>query len=118
MQALAHALRMPGGLTVREARFFTDEVRRLAEERFDDWPRGGGLSSYGSLLLSNNREPLTARELEVLRDLASCLSREEIAKSQFISMNTLKFHLRSVYRKLEAKSRTGALLEAEHRGLI
>jgi len=54
----------------------------------------------------------------VLRELASGRSREQIARSQFISMNTLKAHLRSIYRKLGVGSRAAAVLEAERRGHI
>lgn len=54
----------------------------------------------------------------MLAELARGLSREEIAKAQFISINTLKAHLRSVYRKLGVNSRAAAVLEAERRGLL
>lgn len=117
-ETLKFVMRMPGGVTPREARFFLDEVSKFAEERFDEWPRRSEILPYGSVLFTMDREPLTARELEVTRDLGAGLTREEIAKKQFISMNTLKFHLRSVYRKLGVKSRTSAVLEAERRGLI
>jgi len=53
-------------------------------------------------------EHLTDRELEVLRILPSRLTLPEIAGELFISVNTLKFHLRVIYRKLGVGSRTEA----------
>lgn len=50
-------------------------------------------------------EALTDRELEVLRLLPSRLTLREIADELFISLNTLKFHLKVIYRKLGCGSR-------------
>lgn len=51
---------------------------------------------------------LTERELEVLRLLPSRLTLREIADELFISINTLKFHLKVIYRKLGVASRAEA----------
>ncbi|MFL6133272.1 MAG: response regulator transcription factor, partial [Nocardioidaceae bacterium] len=53
-------------------------------------------------------EHLTDRELDVLRMLASRLTLREIAEELFISVNTLKFHLKVIYRKLGVNSREEA----------
>ena len=53
-------------------------------------------------------EPLTDREREVLRFLPSRLTIREIADVLHVSMNTLKFHLKMVYRKLGVSSRSEA----------
>ncbi|WP_028642344.1 LuxR C-terminal-related transcriptional regulator [Nocardioides sp. URHA0020] len=53
-------------------------------------------------------EQLTERELEVLRMLPSRLTLREIADELYISINTLKFHLKVVYRKLDCASRAEA----------
>ena len=61
---------------------------------------------------------LSDRELEVLRLLASRLTTTEIAGALFVSANTLKSHMKSIYRKLDASSRADAVREGEARGLI
>ena len=48
-------------------------------------------------------EPLTTREQVVLRYLASALSNAEIAAELYVSVNTVKTHQRTVYRKLAAR---------------
>jgi LuxR family maltose regulon positive regulatory protein len=62
--------------------------------------------------------PLSDRELTVLRLLASRLTTTEIAGALFVSANTLKSHMKSIYRKLDVSSRAGAVREGEARGLI
>jgi LuxR family transcriptional regulator, maltose regulon positive regulatory protein len=57
-------------------------------------------------------------ELSVLRGLAEGLSRREIAERSFISLNTVKTHIRELYRKLGAGSRTEALVKARAFGLL
>jgi LuxR family maltose regulon positive regulatory protein len=61
---------------------------------------------------------LSGRELTVLRMLASRLTTSEIAGAMFVSPNTLKSHMKSIYRKLDVSSRAGAVREGEARGLI
>lgn len=53
-------------------------------------------------------EHLTDRERDVLRLLPSRLTIAEIAKELYVSVNTMKFHLRVIYRKLGVKSRDEA----------
>ncbi|HEY5421275.1 MAG TPA: helix-turn-helix transcriptional regulator, partial [Marmoricola sp.] len=53
-------------------------------------------------------EHLTDREVQVLKMLPSRLTLREIADELFISVNTLKFHLKLVYRKLGVSSRAEA----------
>lgn len=117
-EVLGFALDLPGGLREQEVLRFSRDVRAFAEAELEGWPRADAGESPDHGLFPRSGEALTDREFDVLRELASGRSREEIARSQFISMNTLKAHLRSIYRKLEARSRTAAVLEAERRGLI
>ena len=59
-------------------------------------------------------EPLTDREHDVMRFLPSRLTLQEIANELYISMNTLKFHLKVIYRKLGVSSRAEAAEIARH----
>jgi two-component system, NarL family, response regulator YdfI len=63
-------------------------------------------------------EPMTPREVEVLRALAEGLANKEIAVRLGISENTVKFHVGSVMGKLGASSRTEAVMLGIRRGLI
>ena len=63
-------------------------------------------------------EPLSARELTVLRYLSSRLTYREIAAALYVSLNTLKTHVRSVYRKLEVASRADAVDVGRRLGVI
>jgi LuxR family maltose regulon positive regulatory protein len=63
-------------------------------------------------------EPLSARELEVLRVLATGLSNKEIAETLFIAVGTVKQHLKSIYGKLQVHSRTEAAHRARDLGLL
>jgi LuxR family transcriptional regulator, maltose regulon positive regulatory protein len=53
-------------------------------------------------------EELTPREQQVLRYLATSLSMREIARTLYVSPNTLKCHTRSIYRKLGVNGRHAA----------
>ena len=53
-------------------------------------------------------EPLTERERDVLRFLPSRLTVREIADELYVSVNTVKFHLRVIYRKLGVNTRAEA----------
>ncbi len=54
------------------------------------------------------RDRLTAREMEFLRAVSAGGTLEEIAASQYVSRNTVKTHVRLIYKKLHVNSRAGA----------
>lgn len=62
--------------------------------------------------------PLTPRETEVLEAVADGLSNREIADVLGMSENTVKFHLSSIYEKLDAENRTDAVLAGIRRGVV
>jgi LuxR family transcriptional regulator, maltose regulon positive regulatory protein len=62
--------------------------------------------------------PLTDSELAVLRFLPSHMTNQEIAEALFLSINTVKTHLRSVYRKLGVASRRAAIAQGRRLGLL
>jgi LuxR family transcriptional regulator, maltose regulon positive regulatory protein len=61
---------------------------------------------------------LTERELTVLRYLPTMLSNREIALEMFFSINTVKTHLKSIYRKLDVDRRRDAVDRARALSLI
>jgi DNA-binding CsgD family transcriptional regulator len=63
-------------------------------------------------------EPLTPRELQVLRYLADGLSNKEIAARLSLSDHTVKFHVASILGKLGAASRAEAVAQGLRRGLV
>jgi ATP/maltotriose-dependent transcriptional regulator MalT len=69
-------------------------------------------------LLEFSGEQLTQREIEVLKYLTSGKSVEEIGKSLHISKNTMKTHLKNVYRKLKVNDRNEACKIAKTKLLV
>jgi LuxR family maltose regulon positive regulatory protein len=63
-------------------------------------------------------EPLTERELTILRYLQSILSNVEIASELSLSVNTVKTHVRNIYRKLDATRRREAVRRARELRLL
>jgi LuxR family maltose regulon positive regulatory protein len=63
-------------------------------------------------------DPLSERELIVLRYLPTMMSNQEIAGELFVSVNTVKTHLKSIYRKLGASDRRDAVKLARELRLV
>jgi len=63
-------------------------------------------------------EPLTDREREVLVHVSGLLNTAEVASEMYISVNTVKTHLRNIYRKLAAAHRSEAVRRARQLKLI
>jgi LuxR family maltose regulon positive regulatory protein len=63
-------------------------------------------------------DPLTERELTVLRHLRSMMSTAEIASMLCVSANTVKTHVKNVYRKLGVSRRRDAVRRAQEVGLL
>nr|WP_244636890.1 LuxR C-terminal-related transcriptional regulator [Frigoribacterium sp. CFBP 13712] len=62
-------------------------------------------------------EPLSDRELVIVRHLATGQTLGQIGSQLFISVNTVKSHVRSIYRKLQASSRREAMTRVRELGL-
>lgn len=62
--------------------------------------------------------PLTNRELEVLKAISQGMSNQQIAEALFISINTVKTHVLRIYGKLDVRNRTEAALKAERLNLV
>ena len=82
---------------------YLEELARAAAQRMNK-------KNHQNTSLS---EPLTKREIDVLRSLASGKPITEIGKNLHISHNTMKTHLRNIYRKLKASGRDQAVEKAQ-----
>jgi ATP/maltotriose-dependent transcriptional regulator MalT len=69
-------------------------------------------------LKSASVEPLSQRELEVLRLIAQGLTNDEIGKRLFLALDTVKGHNRRIYDKLQVQRRTEAIARARELGLL
>jgi len=100
---LISALRaVRGGLTVLDTSLADDLIRRDA-----------GLGGMPALA-----EDLTPREREVVQLLAEGLSNKQVAKRLSISEHTAKFHIGRILDKLDADTRTEAVVRALRYGLV
>ena len=63
-------------------------------------------------------ENLSDRELAVLRLLATDLTQREIGEALYVSLNTVKTHVKSVFRKLDVATRPDAGLRARELRLL
>jgi LuxR family maltose regulon positive regulatory protein len=68
--------------------------------------------------IQNLVEPLSDRELQVLRLIAAGHSNQEIAASLIIVVGTVKKHINSIFGKLQVRNRTQALIRARDLGLL
>jgi LuxR family maltose regulon positive regulatory protein len=114
-------------------RIFVDECEHLQVLLEELKPRltDEVLSAYAGLLLEAMRCPpakpgtgfrqeplLSGRELEVMHFLAQGLTYEDIGKHLYLSLNTVQFHVKSIYRKLLVNKRVQAIDKARQMKLI
>jgi LuxR family transcriptional regulator, maltose regulon positive regulatory protein len=128
MAALSRALEL--GEPESYARTFTDEGPTIASLLGAAAKRGVAASYATRLLGSTDKapregarqtalvDPLSDRELEVLRLLASELSGPEIARHLVVSLNTVRTHTKNIYSKLGVGSRREAVRRADELGLL
>ncbi len=99
------ALRLAAGLphpAIKEAQMGLERVRRVLE--------------FG--IKGNRIEPLSQREIEVLKLIAQGLSNREIAEKLFLALDTVKGHNRRIFEKLHVQRRTEAIARARELNLI
>jgi DNA-binding NarL/FixJ family response regulator len=59
--------------------------------------------------IQSKAHSLTSSEIEVIKHISKGMSNSEISKTLSISINTVKFHLKNIYKKLKVHSRIGAI---------
>jgi len=69
-------------------------------------------------LKNNSESVLSGCEIDALKLIAGDLSNQEIADKLFISLNTVKRHVKNILMKLEAGSRIQAVAKAKVLGII
>jgi LuxR family transcriptional regulator, maltose regulon positive regulatory protein len=106
------------------ARALVDQARELIERFADPGSLPALLEQTERTLGSASRrrigvaEPLTERELVVLRLLPTHLSALEIGRELYVSVNTVRTHVQAVYRKLGVATRAEAVARARELGLL
>ena len=85
----------------------TDRIFASVSSTADSGTRSAQVSRSGAL-----RRPLSARELEVLREISGGLRNKEIAGRLGISAGTVKTHVASIFEKLQVNDRTAAAVAA------
>jgi len=88
------------------------QLRRLPPAAFDE---ESDLSRSVAHLLV---EPLTDRELDVLRLIVAGLSNPEIAEELFIAVSAVKSHVNHIHGKLAVSNRVDAVTQAQALGLV
>ena len=65
----------------------------------------------------NSVEPLSERELSILKEMQEGTNLKAIATAQFISYETVRTHVKNIYRKLHVNSRAEAIMKASQQGI-
>ncbi len=109
------------------ARELAEEAARLARQirwaalvqKTDAWLRqlDPQLARAPEAAMLRQDEPLSQRELDVLRLLKSEMAGPEIARTLVVSLNTVRFHTKHIYQKLGVNSRLEAIRRAKDLGL-
>ena len=71
-----------------------------------------------SMTIGQTLEPLSERELEVLRLIAEGASNREIAQQLVVTIGTVKKHVNNIFLKLDARSRTQAIATARKENIL
>ena len=92
--------------------------QRIAREYASTLLRAFGTQPSESSVDQPLVEPLSERELEVLRLLESELDGPDIARELVVSLNTIRTHTKNIYAKLGVSSRRAAVRRAAELGLL
>ncbi len=98
---------------------YVDRLLTALDGEMKDQGPGTGASPEAFVVRPSSLvEPLSERELEVLRLIAAGLSNREIAEELFVAVSTVKTHINNIYRKLDVSKRTQAVARAKELDLL
>lgn len=117
-EELLHAIRViASGEAMLAPRITTMVLAQLAEKA--QLPAAGvGIGAGQVVVQAGMLEVLTPREQEILSLMARGLSNDEIAAASFVSLSTVKTHVRHIFEKTGARDRVAAVLWAFTSGLV
>jgi LuxR family maltose regulon positive regulatory protein len=98
--------------------YVRDLLDAFRQEREAQKSRVAGMGDTDPALAKALPDPLTEREMEVLRILAEGLSNKEIATRLVVAPSTVKQHLKNIYAKLDVRSRTQAVARGRELELL
>jgi LuxR family maltose regulon positive regulatory protein len=98
-------------------RAVTERVVSLPQ-RLERHLEGSSATGEGAAPKQSLANPLSHRELDVLRLLDSELTGPDIARQLYVSLNTLRTHTKRIFTKLDVSSRAAAVRRARQLGLL
>lgn len=105
MSVFLVAMMSRAGMVIQENRYFRKKIEEHIQEESD--------KQKFDLEINRTRYDLTERESEVLKYMTLGLSNPEIAEKLFISTNTVKYHIRNIFLKMEINSRSEAISKVQ-----
>jgi DNA-binding NarL/FixJ family response regulator len=110
--------RILGGGTPLDQELAMQLIRKLVGGQRQQGAQTSGVSPEGLRQAALLPQPLTARELEVLRLMAQGRTNRKIAKELLISMGSVKAYVQRIIAKLEVSDRTQAAVKATELGIL
>lgn len=108
-----------GAGEVGDSEGFARHLLEISAAAAPDEPSGASIASRGAAPdVGASTQELSARELEVLRLLATELSGPDIARHLFVSVNTFRTHTKHIFAKLDVRTRRSAVLRATELALL
>ncbi|MGH8518194.1 MAG: LuxR C-terminal-related transcriptional regulator, partial [Panacagrimonas sp.] len=95
-----------------------ESLQKLLEQLASTIRSGGVPHAVATQSESGVLDPLTPRELQILRMMESGMSAKQLARALFVSEGTVKWHLYNMYGKLDVRNRSAAIAKARRTGLM
>lgn len=95
-----------------------ESLQKLLEQLATTIRSGGASRAVAAEAGAGVLDPLTPRELQILRMMESGLSAKQLARALFVTEGTVKWHLYNMYGKLDVRNRSAAIAKARRTGLM